>query len=395
MLAWLKATDSRFSELFDAADEEGEESVLDHIVSLYCHLPTYSSFDSERVKRMVRSSNAPGKLPVMNRGTGLLVKWAIARYADHLLFKVTAQNSDVSIGGTGWLRFIAHGLHLSSSITELKIDFFLAQAALQIANRNEVGAAICARSLVEHMAAQEWMVTRIEKNWEEIKKRVQKGSLSESHLMSIDKDLAIFLTGTKSTAESPREWDGSWRSGGKGALQVLTLVEDMAPSHKLSYDYFSGVIHGRLIRGLELTEHLVMPSRASPTLFDALSNANEVCASLEEQTRAMRSAVMSSRFVSLAANMEGGEANARLLEKATLAMSKLKPNAHYFGVGTVEEPYRFREGIPYHEAFIMLCAQLELNPEAIQSFPANDGFLDMVSMDGHETYFFRLNSSQS
>ena len=68
-------------------------------------------------------------------------------------------------------------------------------------------------------------------------------------------------------------------------------------------------------------------------------------------------------------------------------MSKLKPNAHYFGVGTVEEPYRFREGIPYHEAFMMLCTQLRLNPEARQPLPANGGIIDMVSMNGHNTYF--------
>jgi hypothetical protein len=68
-------------------------------------------------------------------------------------------------------------------------------------------------------------------------------------------------------------------------------------------------------------------------------------------------------------------------------MSKLKPNAHYFGVGTVEEPYRFREGIPYHEAFMMLCTQLGLNTEARQPLPAIGGIIDMVSMNGHNTYF--------
>lgn len=329
--------------------------------------------------------------PLRTRGGSFLRELSVVRFADaHLTTTSNSSSAFPAIGSTDWLKFVAHAVHLAISVSMLKLDMLVAQTAYQLAGQNQLGAVICVRSMLEHLAAVRWLIGRLESSWDNISKRVSSGELSESHLKQIDKALADFLTGSRGGVENDRDWSNGWASAGQNGLGLMQMVDaSFGKSSNLStlYDITSAMVHGRIMRGVEV----LSTPRESRYLFKNLSRAlfivDHICQDdiqLDLRSRCLR---MTMRLKNVAGAMTVEPHSAQLLERATLSMGTLKPGKHYLGTGTKGDPYRFRVGIPYYEAFYKICPSLGLDPTKRRSAMIEGRLLDEVDGGSESTYF--------
>jgi hypothetical protein len=343
------------------------------------------------IKTLFSQALVNNTFPLRFRGVSLLLNLSTARTADEVLTSASEKlESPMVIGSSEWFNFVAYALHLALSTTILKIELLVAQAGFQIASQNQMGAVLCARSILEHQAAVLWLIDRLETSWDEISKRVCKGTLSENHLRKIDKGLADFLTGSKGSQEQTRQWSDGWETTGKHNLNLLSTV-DVAlgkdtPKRKV-YDITSAMVHGRLMRGLEILS--LQPSDRKylcHNLLRALVAAEEVCNTDNSMSIQSRSIRISMRLQNVSNGLGLAEHSQASLERAFLN-TKFKPGRHYLGSGTQEDPIRFKDGILYHEAFYKLCSELGVDSTKRRSDVVGGKLADIVE-DGDRVIYF-------
>jgi hypothetical protein len=78
----------------------------------------------------------------------------------------------------------------------------------------------------------------------------------------------------------------------------------------------------------------------------------------------------------------------RIKRMRLLKGQKLKPGRDIFGSGTRDDPYRFRDGLLYHDAFYHYLAQEGVQVRARMVDRVSGGFGDRVDAeDGRVLYF--------
>jgi hypothetical protein len=331
------------------------------------------------------------EFPLKYRGVSVLQVWSIARRADEYLAGQRSElNGKLAVGTAEWLRFTAYALHLSISTSLLKLDLLVGQTAFQVASSNPLGAVFCARSILEILASIDWLVGRLESSWEEIVRQVRDGGLNSVALEQIDSDLAVFLTGSKGSLEQHRDWGGGWSVSGKDSLPILEVVNksfgDRADIRKI-YDITSAMIHGRLMRGVEILSTEIYSKNCLANIFRGICVADLACDDSTQMSLKSRAVRMSLRLKSLEAAIGGEASSPEALERATLSMDSLHIERHFSGTGSKDDPIKFVDGIPYYEAFYRYCSQFSLDANNRRIEKSGGVFLDAIKEGDRFVYF--------
>ncbi len=381
---WLRQSDGL---------SESESAALvdeDFLSNLQPLLPTDTQIKAQNATAALIRSAKHYEFPLRYRGVSVLRSWSIARRADeYLAGQRSDSNGKLELGTAEWLRFTAYALHLSISTSLLKLDLLIGQTAFQVASSNPLGAVFCARSILEILASINWLVDRLESSWEEIVRQVRDGSFNSVALEQIDSDLALFLTGSKGSLEQHRDWGGSWSVSGK-ALPILEVVNksfgDRADIRKI-YDITSAMIHGRLMRGVEILSTEISSKNYLANLFRGICVADLACDDDTQMSLRSRAARMSLRLKSLEAAIDGEASSPEALERATLSMDSLHVERHFSGTGSKDDPIKFVDGIPYYEAFYRYCSQFSLDANKRRIEQSGTVFLDAVQEGDRFVYF--------
>lgn len=382
---WLRQSDGL---------SEGEKEVFveeDFLNNLEPLLPVETNNKARNATAALIQSIESHEFPLRFRGVSVLQSWSIARRADSLL---TSQRTDLKgpleVGTTEWLRFTAYALHLAISVSLLKLDMLIGQTAFQVASRNALGTVFCARSILEVLASVDWLIDSLESSWDEIVRQVRHGSFTEVELKKINSDLAVFLTGSKGSLEEHRDWGERWSVSGSASLGMLEVVEksfrDRADIRKI-YDISSAMVHGRLMRGVEILSTEVSSKNYLANLFRGICVADLVCDDDTQMSLRSRAARMSLRLKSLETAMGRGDRSSEALERATLAMDSLQVGSHFSGTGKKDDPIKFADGVPYYEGFYRYCSQLGLDSSKRRLEQSGETFLDAVQAGDKTLYF--------
>lgn len=332
------------------------------------------------------------EFPLRYRGVSVLLNWSITRKADKFLVsRPSGLNKKHEVGSGEWLRFTAQALHLAISTSLLKLDLLIAQAAFQVSSKNPLGAVFCARSILEALASINWLFDRLEASWDEVVKQVQQGCFTEVKLKEIDNDLAVFLTGSKHSLEQHREWGESWSVSGKNHLGIIETVKksfgDQADIRKI-YDITSAMVHGRLMRGVEILSTETSSKNYWANLWRGIYVADLACNDIQMYLKG-RAVRLGLRLKSLEYAIDRECPSPETLERATLSMDSLLPEKHFSGTGSKDEPIMFADGIPYYEAFYKYCSQLGLDINKRRIEQSGNVFLDTVQ-DGDKFIHFLI-----
>lgn len=160
---------------------------------------------------------------------------------------------------------------------------------------------------------------------------------------------------------------------------------DRADIRKI-YDMTSAMIHGRLMRGVEILSTEISSKNYLANLFRGICVADLACddALMSLRSRAVR---MSLRLMSLEAAIGGKASSPEALERATLSMDSLHVERHFSGTGSKDDPIKFVDGIPYYEAFYRYCSQFGLDANKRRIDRSGGVFLDAIQ-DGVRFVYF-------
>ena len=330
------------------------------------------------------------EFPLRFRSLSILQSWSSARRADEFLtIQRSTSNGLIEVGTAEWLRFNAGALHLAISTSLLKLDLLIGQTAFQVASTNPLGAVFCARSILEVLASIDWLVGRLESSWDEIVRQVSQGSFTTVELEKIDRDLAVFLTGSKGSLEQHRDWGESWTVSGKSSLGILEIVNKSFAELNMRrvYDATSAMVHGRLMRGVEILSTEISSKNYLMNLWRGISVADWACnddAQIYLRSRAVR---MSLRLGSLETAIGLDASAPDVLERATLSMNSLQFDKHFSGTGSKDDPVKFVDAIPYYEALNRYCSQFGIDMSKRRLEKAGGVFLDALQ-DGDSFIYF-------
>jgi len=330
------------------------------------------------------------EFPLRFRSLSILQIWSSARRADEFLTSQRAtSNGLIEIGTSEWLRFNARALHLAISTSLLKLDLLIGQTAFQVASINPLGAVFCARSILEVLASIDWLVGRLESSWGEIVRQVGQGSFTKVELEKIDQDLAVFLTGSKGSLEQHRDWGESWTVSGKSSLGILEVVNKSFGEMDIRrvYDVTSAMVHGRLMRGVEILFTEISSKNYLMNLWRGICVADWACDDDVQMDLRSRVARMSLRLDSLEIGVGLGASTPDALERATLSMNSLQIGRHFSGTGSKDDPIKFVDGIPYFEAFDRYCSEFGIDMSKRRIEQSGDVSLDAIQ-DGDRFFYF-------
>jgi hypothetical protein len=330
-------------------------------------------------------------LPWRHPRTLFLISLSNARRADHWLQEASEAPEASDVGTSAWLTRTAHAVNLALTVSLVKIDLLVVQTACQVASRNQMGSVFCARSLLEHLAVIDWLASRLASHWDAISRRARDGTLSEGHLRSMDAHLARVLTGTKGSLEDDRQWGPHWaEDNAPRSLNVFSAVQAFCahePGLQRIYNVCSAMVHGRLLRGLESLDAPTGSPYQLHNLLRGVEIATFACSTDVQMTLRSQCALIGQRLMNLAGAASVPERAHELIPRATLSMDRLKHGRDFTGTGTLEDPIRFVDGMPYHESLYRYCAQFGYDPNPFRQDHAGDLVLDVLEHDGRPIYF--------
>ncbi|WP_460587061.1 hypothetical protein [Haliea atlantica] len=313
-----------------------------------------------------------------------------------------AQDAAHLIAGTipsddnGRLSVLVSGLNFAINVTEHKLDSLACQAARLINTENVLGAALAIRSMLEHHAVVIEMGEKLRAVWERAEKKAPNAPEVAKAFAEAEKQIARVLAGSSQPSEVSSSWRTLWQETVRKPYNVLgplKALDDAQPGFLKTYGLLSHIVHGTVGTGGDLLgaggegwKFGHRPLAAQLTLF--LANVCEFDAMLDRNTASM---TIAHRLDVVRRASEPAE---RIKQMRLLKGSKLKPGRDLFGSGTRDDPYRFRNGLLYHDAYYHYLNQerIEVRERRLEQFP--DGFGDRVeTKDGRVLCF--LNNKMS
>ena len=170
-------------------------------------------------------------------------------------------------------------------------------------------------------------------------------------------------------------------------LSVVEASLSESPRIRRVYDISSAMIHGRLMRGVEVLYSSGNLPYQLHNIFRGLATAEHACSDDVQMTVRSQCALLCQRLMGLGSAVADTERSRELVQRATLAMKKLKAGRDFTGTGTRIDPIRFRNGMPYHESFYRYCAEFGLDPATRKLDRAGDLFLDVLELEGRQIHF--------
>lgn len=293
----------------------------------------------------------------------------------------------------GRLSILVSGLTFAINVTEYKLDSLARQAARFINAENVLGAALAIRSMLEHHAIAIELGDKLQMLWERAERGAPNTERVSDAFAQAEKQIARVLASSSQPSEVSSSWRALWQESVRRPYNVLGPVKalDVAqPGFLKTYGLLSHIIHGTVATGGDLlgaggegwrSGH--RPLAALMTHF--LANVCKIDAFLDRQAASM---IIGRRLDVVRRENEPAQ---KIKQMRVLKDQKLKPGRDVFGSGTRDDPYRFRKGLLYHEAFYHYLKQegIEMRDRRLEKFAT--GFGDRVEVDDGRVLHF-LNS---
>jgi hypothetical protein len=287
------------------------------------------------------------------------------------------------------LPVLLSAISFAINVTEYKLDLLARQATRLINAENVLGATLAVRSMVEHHAVAVELGEQLKALWERAKKGAPTSGQVSDALTQAEKQIARVLAGSSKSSQGASSWRTLWQEIVRKPYNVLGPIKalDAAQSGFVKiYGLLSHIIHGTVCTGGDLLGargrvEAHQPTLAQLTLF--LANLCEFNAMLDRQAGSIliahRLDVIRRDPTALGERIKG----MRLLEG-----QRLKPGRDIFGSGTHADPFRFRNGLLYHDAYDHYLKQEGIQVRNRRVEQLAGGFGDRVEVeDGRVLYF--------
>ena len=234
-----------------------------------------------------------------------------------------------------------------------------------------LGAAICARSYLEHLATLRRLADEL-----------QDGNPSPE---SLDRELARLLVATRGTREPTTRWSERLRDSGTPRLPgMVALVEEtLGDSAGSFYHLLSQTAHGFTYTGGDL---LRQSDDVVESALAGVAEALGMCHGKPASQAMYRLGQASDRMARVLRLLSTGLSWAAAWERVTLP-GVLAEGHHYFGTGSLDDSFRFSSDLDYYEAYGALVAQKGLQGQRVLR-QHGSWFLDEVVMPGGRSFFF-------
>jgi hypothetical protein len=301
------------------------------------------------------------------------------------LVPATAENDDKER-----LAVLVSALNFSIILSEHKLDSLARQAARLITEENVLGATLAIRSMLEHHAVAIELGGRLRALWERVEKGAHDTRQVNDAFEEAQKQIARVLAGSSQPCEASSSWQTLWQETVRKPYHVLGPIKALdatRPGFLTTYGLLSHIIHGTVGTGGDLlgaggkgwkSGH----RRRAAELIRLLPTVCGADAMLDRQAS---SAIIGHRLDVVRGAIEPTE---RIKQMRLLKERKLKRGRDIFGSGTRDDPYRFRDGLLYHDAFYRYLAQEGVQVRTRMVDRVSGGFGDRVDAeDGRVLYF--------
>ncbi len=291
------------------------------------------------------------------------------------------------------LSLLASGLSFSINLTEYKLDLLARQAAYFLNKANVLGAALAVRSLLELHAIAVTLSDKLQSLWERAERSAPNTPKVAAALAEAEKQIARVLAGSSQPSEALSEWRLLWEEVARKPYNVLDpirAVDNKQAGFAQIYGFLSHINHGTICTGGDLLGTgkegwKSDQSHLSAQLTYFLANVCHFEAMMERQAALM----LTAKRVNVARS--SSQPTDRIQQMRVLPGQKLKHGRDIFGAGTREDPYRFRSGLLYHDAYYKYLTQegIQVNTKTLERFDGGIG--DRIQTEGGRFIYFLNN----
>jgi hypothetical protein len=307
-----------------------------------------------------------------------------------------AQDAAHLVAGTGTyddnnrLSVLVSGLNFAINLNEHKLDSLARQAARLINAENVLGATLVVRSMLEHHAVASELGEKLRVLWERAEKGAPNTAQVTQALTDAEKQIARVLAGSSQPPETSSSWRTLWQESVRKPYNVLGPVKALdasQPGFLKTYGLLSHIMHGTVGTGGDLlgTGGEGWRSGHRPLAAQLTHFLADVCRLKAMLDREAASMIIAHR---LDVVRRASEPTERIKQMRLLKGQKLKPDRDIFGSGTQHDPYRFRNGLLYHDAYHHYWKQegIQVRDRRVEQLAG--GFGDCVEAeDGRVLYF--------
>ncbi len=289
-----------------------------------------------------------------------------------------------------WLSLLCSGLTFSINVTEFKLDTLAEQAARLINGENVLGATLVVRSMLEHHAVAVELGRNLRALWNRIERAASVQQISDV-LGEAEKQIARVLAGTPGSRERSAPWRNLWEETVRkhyNVLDPIRAIDPDQPGFLRTYGLLSHIVHGTVCTGGDLLGMRKAGARpGQPTLAQLTLFLANLCAPAAMMDRQAGSMDIAHRL-DVTRRDAAGSLGRRVAAMRLLGGQKLKPGRDIFGSGTPNDPFRFRRGLLYHDAYYHWLKQegIQVRSRRVEQFGGDIG--DRVETeDGRVLYF--------
>lgn len=373
-----------------------------------------NEYTQEQMARSLESEDVPGKKRNLEVGAIRALRehgvpsdaWPVPigsankRYHYALLVEVERQLvADAErLGGIpgrhddpSWLSLLCSGLTFSINVTEFKLDTLVEQAARLINAENVFGATLVVRSVLEHHAVAVELGKKLRALWNQIERAAPSEEQISVLLGEAEKQIARVLAGTPGSRERSAVWRNLWVETVRKHYNVMDPIRASdvdKPGFLRTYGLLSHIMHGTVCTGGDLLgtrkagARPGQPTLAQLTLF--LANLCTPEAMMDRQAESMDIA----HRLDVTRRDATGDFGPRVKAMRLLEGQKLKPGRDILGSGTAKDPFRFRRGLLYHDAYCHWLKQegIHVRNRRVEQFGGGIGDR-LETEDGRVLYF--------
>ena len=264
--------------------------------------------------------------------------------------------------------------------SRIKQEILRTRALESITKNTPLSTAALTRSLIEHYGVEHWVTDKSHNLLDAFSK-----SRDKEKLRDIARGFAKCLVGTKCTKEPINKLKHYWDAlFGIQKINVIACVESSGMHLISNYNYLSSVTHGVILNGCDC----LLRNDLQTHFYAADAIAKMSIPSFE---RIGKQIELDNAF-NYIANKVPSDGHLKVANAIKIP-DKFKLDRDYFGEGTVENPYYFREGFLYHTALYKFLEQKgsELEPMARSLHNMDkDGPVDKCSnKDETETIYIK------
>lgn len=289
------------------------------------------------------------------------------------------------------LSILVTSLSFSINVIEYKMWSMAHQAARLVNADSFLGGALLVRSMLEHHA----LAFELGEKLTQAKNNMEKSATNSEKILELlenaEKQLARVLAGSSNLSGATSEWRHRWQESIKKPYNILTPLGTMnskQPGVDMLYGFLSHVAHGTIATGGDLLGGggEGWKSGHKRLLAQLILMLSKLCGFEAMMDRQVASILTGSWLESL--QEQSTDLGSSIKASRILEGQKLKFGRDFFGVGTTDDPYRFREGLNYHRSFYHYLSQEGLKVDSRSVTLLNGACGDEVKLDDGSVLYF-------